>query len=117
MAEKLSLKYITFPTTLGWLLVAESPEGIALVEFLGPDCPSEHAIISTLAEKYPGSTPSPGADSELLGKAKAYILGYLTNGTPLPKIPLDLRKGTRFDRRVWKEIEAIAFGESRSYGQ
>jgi len=117
MHEKLSLKYITFRTPLGWLLVAQSPDGIALVDFLGPDRPSEHIAISTVLDKYPGSTPSPGADSGLLGKTKAYILAYLTNGTPLPKIPLDLRKGSRFDRSVWHEIEAIAFGQSCSYGQ
>jgi O-6-methylguanine DNA methyltransferase len=53
----------------------------------------------------------------LLGKTKAYILAYLTNGTPLPKAPLDLRKGTRFARSVWREIDTIAFGQSRSYSQ
>jgi methylated-DNA-[protein]-cysteine S-methyltransferase len=117
MNEKLSLKYLTFHTPLGWLLVAESPDGIALVDFLGPDCPSEDALMSTVLGEYPDATPSPGACTGLLGKTKTYILAYLQDRTPPPKIPLDLRKGTPFDRSVWKEIEAIAFGESRSYSQ
>jgi methylated-DNA-[protein]-cysteine S-methyltransferase len=53
----------------------------------------------------------------LLGKTKAYILAYLTNRAPVPKVPLDLRKGTGFDRNVWTAIETIAFGESQSYSQ
>jgi len=117
MNRKLTLSYITFETPLGWLVVAESPDGIALVDFLGPDCPTEDALISAVLRYYPDATLSPGGDSGLLGKTKAYILAYLTNRVPLPGVPLDLRKGTGFDRTVWRAIETIAFGESRSYGQ
>jgi methylated-DNA-[protein]-cysteine S-methyltransferase len=115
--SKLALKYITFQTPIGWLVVAESPDGIALVDFLGPDCPTEDGVISAVLRYYPDAALSPGSDSGLVGKTKAYILAYLTNGTPPPKVPLDLRKGTRFDRDVWSEISSIAFGESRSYSQ
>ncbi len=117
MNKKLALKYISFEAPLGWLLVAESPDGIALVDFLGPDRPSEDAVISTVLKGYPDATPSQGANSGLLGKTKAYILAYLTKRVPPPKVPLDLRKGTSFDRNVWRQIETIAFGESLSYGQ
>ena len=109
MNRKLTLNYITFETPLGWLVVAESPDGIALVDFLGPDRPTEDAVISTVLRTYPDATVSPGGDSGLLGKTKAYILAYLTNRAPLPKVPLDLRKGTRFDRNVWKAIEDHCF--------
>ncbi len=117
MNDTFVLSYITFDTPIGWLMVAESQDGIALVDFLGPDRPSEDALISAVLKEYPQATLSAGDDSELLGKTKEYILEYLTNRVPPPKIPLDLRKGTRFDRNVWKAIETIAFGESSSYGQ
>jgi methylated-DNA-[protein]-cysteine S-methyltransferase len=117
MNRKLALSYITFDTPIGWLVVAESPDGIALVDFLGPDRPTEDALISTVLRYYPDTALSPGGGSGLLGKTKAYILAYLTNRVPLPKVPLDLRKGTRFDRNVWRAIDTIAFGESRSYSQ
>ena len=117
MDDKLSQGCITFHTSLGWLLVAESPDGIALVDFLGPDRLTDNTVISTLLAAYPDSMPSPGANSELLEKAKTYILAYLTDRIPPPKIRLDLRNGTSFDRSVWKEIATIAFGQSRSYGQ
>jgi methylated-DNA-[protein]-cysteine S-methyltransferase len=117
MVKKFTLKHIAFQTPLGWLLVAESADGIALVDFLGPDHPSEDAIRSAIQREYPDATASEGDDSELLKKTKAYIFAYLTGGAALPKVPTDLRKGTRFDRAVWGEIESIAFGQCRSYGQ
>jgi len=116
MNEKLELKYITFETPLGCILIAQSPDGIALVDFVGHDRPSEGEAISTVLRQYPDASPSQGIDSALLGKTKAYILAYLSDGVPLPKVPLDLRKGTLFDRNVWGQIETIAFGELRSYG-
>jgi len=117
MNRKLALSYITFDTPIGWLVVAESPDGIALVDFLGPDRPTQDALISTVLRYYPDAALSPGSDSGLLGETKAYILAYLTNGVPPPKVPLDLRKGTSFDRSVWRAIDTIAFGESLSYSQ
>jgi methylated-DNA-[protein]-cysteine S-methyltransferase len=74
-------------------------------------------VTSAVLKEYPNATLFPGVDSELLKKTKEYILAYLGNRVPLPKIPLDLRRGSRFDRTVWRVIESIAFGESRSYGQ
>jgi methylated-DNA-[protein]-cysteine S-methyltransferase len=106
-----------FDTPIGWLLVVESPEGIALVDFLGPDRPSEDDVLSAVLKEYPDAALTPGDGSELLEKTKQYILSYLMNRVPPPWVPLDLRKGTRFDRSVWRVIQTIAFGDSRSYGQ
>ncbi len=117
MTKKRPLGYITFETSLGWLVVAESPDGIALVDFLGPERPSEDAAIAAVLREYPDSAPVPAPDSGLLEKTKGYILAYLTNRVPPPKVPMDLGKGTPFDRKVWSAIETVAFGESRSYSQ
>jgi methylated-DNA-[protein]-cysteine S-methyltransferase len=117
MIGKLALNYIAFDTPIGWIVVAESPDGIALVDFLGPERPSKDAAASSVLKEYPNAELTPGDKSELLGKTKDYILAYLTKKVPPPKIPLDLRKGTRFDRNVWSVIETISFGEFRSYGQ
>ncbi len=114
---KMSLSYITFETPLAWLLVAESRDGIALVDFLGPDRPLRDAEISAVFKVYPDAAPAPGTNSDLLEKTKGYILDYLTNRVPPPKVSVDLSKGTPFDHKVWRSIETIAFGESKSYGQ
>ena len=53
--RKMPLNYITFETPIGWLLVAESRDGIALVDFLGPDRPSKDATVSAVLKVYPGA--------------------------------------------------------------
>jgi methylated-DNA-[protein]-cysteine S-methyltransferase len=117
MTNRSDLKYITFDSPIGWLVVAESDDGIALVGFLGRDRPPEDTAVSAVLREYPGRTVAPGSDSGLLGKTKAYILAYLNGRAPIPEVPLDLGKGTPFDRSVWGEIASIGFGESRTYGQ
>ena len=58
----------------------------------------------------------PGAGNVILEESvrqlRAYFSGSLRNFT----IPLDPR-GTDFQKRVWRELEQIAFGEIRSYSQ
>ncbi len=92
-------------------------DGISLVYFLGPGRPSEETLISALRKVHPEASTLPGQDSELLGKTRSCILEYLTGRVPLPVVPIDLRKGSPFDRKVWKAIEGIPFGKTMSYGQ
>jgi O-6-methylguanine DNA methyltransferase len=111
------LRYLLFNTRIGWIVLAESPKGIALVSFLGQEKPSDRKIISKIVEQCPKSAPVQGDDSGLPGEVKRHILEYLENGKPLPEIPVDTEGGTAFERRVWAAISAIPFGETRSYKQ
>jgi O-6-methylguanine DNA methyltransferase len=117
LIDKLALRYLTFDTPVGWMVVAESSDGIALVSFLGQNRPSEDDAVSAVVKQYPNAEPIPGYGSEPLEEARDCILKSLANRVSPPRVPLDLRKGTRFDRNVWSVIESIAFGESMSYGQ
>ncbi|MGC9195809.1 MAG: methylated-DNA--[protein]-cysteine S-methyltransferase [Syntrophobacteraceae bacterium] len=117
MNEKIKPAYITFETGLGWLLVAQSPGGIALVRFLGEASPSQERVMTALEGHYPGSLPLPETESHLLKTARASIRRYLEKREPIPGIALDLSKASPFDRIVWDEIQNIAFGQARSYGQ
>jgi O-6-methylguanine DNA methyltransferase len=51
-----------------------------------------------------------------LGPWVAAIVRYLEGDLPHLDLPLDVR-GTAFQRRVWQELQAIPFGETRTYGQ
>ena len=44
------------------------------------------------------------------------LLAYLEGQTPDIALPLDVR-ATAFQRRVWQELKAIPYGETRSYGE
>jgi methylated-DNA-[protein]-cysteine S-methyltransferase len=110
------LNYITFDTRLGWILLAESRVGIALVDFIGPGRPSREEGAEAVLREYPDESVE-GHDSGLLGQARKYILEYFHERRPLPDVAIDLRKGTPFDQSVWKAIGAIPFGETRSYAE
>jgi O-6-methylguanine DNA methyltransferase len=111
------LRYLIFNTRIGWIVLAESRRGIALVGFLGPEQPPDQKIISAILEEYPKSTPEQGDESGLIGEVGRHILEYLEDGKPLPEIPVDTEGGTAFERRVWAAISAIPFGETRTYKQ
>lgn len=52
------------------------------------------------------------ANAVLVQELDAYFSGALKRFT----VPLDLR-GTDFQVRVWKKLQAIPYGETRSYGE
>ena len=53
-----------------------------------------------------------GQNDEIIGELDAYFAGGLREFN----VPLDMR-GTEFQRRVWKLLFNIPYGETRSYGQ
>ncbi|GLI34052.1 hypothetical protein DAMNIGENAA_14850 [Desulforhabdus amnigena] len=68
-----------------------------------------------MGREYPGCKIKPDAPPPLLSETKKAVLEYLTHGTPLPPLPLDVSKGTPFRRKVWKALCDIPHGETRSY--
>ncbi|MEZ0353055.1 methylated-DNA--[protein]-cysteine S-methyltransferase [Mycobacterium sp. pR1184] len=59
-----------------------------------------------------GWSPDPGAFGAAVEQLVAYFTGELTSFD----IELDLR-GTEFQRRVWKALRTIPYGQTRSYGE
>ncbi|MCE5336977.1 MAG: methylated-DNA--[protein]-cysteine S-methyltransferase [Desulfobacteraceae bacterium] len=114
MKAQVDLDYLCFYTPLGWIVVAESAAGIAMVFFLGGESPSGASVEEAVLKEYPAARVKPGG-SGLLDTAKESILAYLLKGMRLPHVPVDLRKGTPFDREIWNAIGEIPFGETASY--
>lgn len=90
---------LTFETPLGAMALESS--GGAIVRLLLPGQP------------LPPSTTSPSA---LLEEGRAQLLEYLTQKRKKFDLPL-CPQGTPFQRRVWTELSAIPWGETRTYGQ
>jgi methylated-DNA-[protein]-cysteine S-methyltransferase len=42
---------------------------------------------------------------------------YFEKGKPLPSFPYASRSGTSFRQKVWRALEKIPFGQTRSYGE
>ena len=106
MAEGRRFAWMVAPwSAYGWGNIAVEATGNALTR------------IGLLAGSYtPGPGERPRPDDPLLRTAIERIFAYL-NGTlrsfDLPLNPV----GTEFQRRVWRELGAIPYGGTRSYGE
>lgn len=109
------IRYLCFPSSLGWILIAASSEGICLLDFRGPAQPSDTETSTRIRKEYPDALAEPEEGFTLLREAKEALLLYIEQGTPLPALPIDIKKGTSFQREVWKALTEIPFGETRSY--
>jgi O-6-methylguanine DNA methyltransferase len=109
------VRFLVFPTRLGWILTAAGPAGLCLLDLLGPLQPSDPEVQDLLQRVYPNTPLRSGSGYALLEQVKEAILQYLSDGTPLPSIPLDLSHGTPFQKKVWEALSQIPFGETRTY--
>lgn len=110
------IRYALTPSPLGQLLLAATPTGICAVK-LG-DTPE--TLIAELHAEFPAAqiTPAPpDRPSDHLSQWLAAILEYLDGRRPnLSLLPLDVQ-ATAFQWRVWRRLQAIPPGETRTYRQ
>ena len=72
---------------------------------------------------FPGHRRGPHVDPAWIEDPKAFAaigaaLDTMLAGAPVSEaIPLAVRGGTPFQRRVWQELRAIPRGETRTYGE
>jgi AraC family transcriptional regulator of adaptative response/methylated-DNA-[protein]-cysteine methyltransferase len=102
-----SIRFTIAPSPAGRLLVAITDRGVCAVE-LGDD---EEALAAALAEEFPRADRVRD-DGELKRWADRVIEAI--EGRRDPALPLDLR-GTAFQLRVWRALQEIPRGETRSY--
>lgn len=107
------IDYVVARTSLGHLLVAATERGVCAVT-LGDDT----AILeSALAAEYPAATRERvTAPSSALGSWVGEIVACLDGERPGADIPLDLQ-ASAFQWKVWRELQKIPAGETRSYTQ
>ncbi len=103
------VRYVTLASPLGRLLVAATDKGVCAVK-LGD---SDKALVEDLAREYPRASLSKG-DQALAGWARA-IVRHLDRPAPLA-LPVDVR-ATAFQWTVWRALQAIPAGETRSYSE
>jgi AraC family transcriptional regulator of adaptative response/methylated-DNA-[protein]-cysteine methyltransferase len=93
---------------LGRLLVAATERGVCRV-MIGDD---DRALEAELRGEYPQADIRP-SDQMLSAPVRA-LLAYLRGRSPHPDLPLDVR-ATAFQWRVWRQLRAIPYGETRTY--
>jgi AraC family transcriptional regulator of adaptative response/methylated-DNA-[protein]-cysteine methyltransferase len=104
------IRYTTAESPLGRLLVASTERGVCAVQ-IGE---SDHALEATLGKEYPRAERR--RDDRALRPALAAILAHIDGSIPRLDLPVDVA-ATAFQWRVWRALQEIPYGETRSYGQ
>lgn len=94
--------YLDLQTELGWLRVVEEDAAIVRLDIL--------------REQIEAPIEWQRQDTDLLLEAKRQLEEYFAGiraGFSLPLAP----QGTDFQKTVWRQLEAIPYGETRTYGQ
>lgn len=105
------IRYRVVLTSLGQLLVAATERGVCAVT-LGDDAES---LARELAAEYPRATlVHAGRDDEAFATWVDAIVQYIDRQGRTPAVPLDV-SATAFQWRVWRALQEIPLGETRSY--
>jgi AraC family transcriptional regulator, regulatory protein of adaptative response / methylated-DNA-[protein]-cysteine methyltransferase len=102
------VEFVTVSSPLGRLLVAATTRGVCAVK-IGD---SDRALERDLRREYPSAAIARG-NAPLDGYVRR-IVASLEPGAPDPRLPTDVR-ATAFQRQVWRELQRIPKGETRSY--
>jgi AraC family transcriptional regulator, regulatory protein of adaptative response / methylated-DNA-[protein]-cysteine methyltransferase len=108
--QGLRIEYAIANSPVGRLLVAATPRGVCAV-YLG-DPGADKALVGALAEEYPAASVS-----QANGGVRRWIdliLEHLDGKQLQHDLPIDVR-ATAFQHRVWQQLQAIPYGETRSY--
>jgi AraC family transcriptional regulator of adaptative response/methylated-DNA-[protein]-cysteine methyltransferase len=105
------IAYDIVDSPLGRLLVAATDQGICFVCLGEEDGP----LVEALEAEFPAAE-AVVPDSGTIGPALELLVAYLDGQTPHLDLPLDIQ-ATAFQRRVWQELVAIPYGETRSYSE
>jgi AraC family transcriptional regulator of adaptative response/methylated-DNA-[protein]-cysteine methyltransferase len=104
------IRYAMVDSPMGRLLVAATDRGVASVK-LGQ---SDRALEDNLRAEYPAASIEHD-DRHVAGPARA-ILEHLRGATPQLDLPVDVQ-ATAFQWRVWNQLRAIPYGQTKSYSE
>jgi methylated-DNA-[protein]-cysteine S-methyltransferase len=102
--ERTIMNYTYFESPVGTLLIAGDHEAIHHIKFSenGKPCRPEPGWIESAR----------GPVAEAVRQLREYFAGHRTDFD----LPLNAA-GTSFQRTVWRQLQAIAYGETISYGE
>ncbi len=105
------IRYVTADSPLGRMLVAATDRGVCSIVF-GED---DEELSEELKERFPlAELVHDDGDKKYLADAVRFVTSQMTEHPLAVTFPLDVR-ATAFQQRVWKALQAIPRGETRTY--
>jgi AraC family transcriptional regulator of adaptative response/methylated-DNA-[protein]-cysteine methyltransferase len=108
----LSISYAEAMTPLGRLMIGATDRGICFIQF-GED---EGKLLAGLQQEFPAAQlrPMEKAAKATFDAWMKNLCAFLKGDGALQNLPLDIR-GTAFQMKVWKYLQKIPAGTTRSY--
>jgi AraC family transcriptional regulator of adaptative response/methylated-DNA-[protein]-cysteine methyltransferase len=107
-APGVQIDFTIADSPLGRLLLAATSRGVCRV-MIGDD---DGALEKDLRDEYPHA--SVRRQDRILSAQVRSLLDHLRGKSPHVDLPLDVR-ATAFQWRVWRQLQAIPYGETRTY--
>jgi AraC family transcriptional regulator of adaptative response/methylated-DNA-[protein]-cysteine methyltransferase len=109
--EGQAIRYVVADSPLGRMLVAATERGVCSIVF-GED---DEEVFEELRERFPLAELVRDNDGKrYLTDAVRFVTSQMTEHPLAATFPLDVR-ATAFQQRVWKALQAIPRGETRTY--
>lgn len=109
----LVIRYAIAPSPLGRMLVAASPTGICAISFGRDDA----ELLADLRQRFDqAQLVAAKGNTGWLADAVVFVASQTTEHPLAATFPLDIR-ATAFQQRVWKALQQIPRGETRSYSE
>lgn len=107
-APGVEIDFTIAASPLGRLLLAATERGVCRVMIGDSDADLER----DLRQEYPRANVR--RNDRILSVQVRKLLDHLRGGSPHADLPLDVR-ATAFQWRVWRQLQAIPYGETRTY--
>src|SRR5262245_11499081 len=104
-----SIRHALARSPLGWIGIAATPRGVCAIEIAA----TREAAARALSGRFPPSASA--GDAGELERWLAAAVAFVERPHTSLDLPLDVR-GTAFQQRVWRALQATAPGETLSYG-
>ena len=104
------IRYRIVDCSVGKLLVGATERGICAIKLAS----SIAQLKTALRREYPSAKIV--SDTRGLQRWVSALLEYFQGQRPRLDLPLDIQ-GTAFQQRVWRELQKIPYGQTRSYSE
>lgn len=104
-----------FQTAWGWMGIRASEHGIHSIVLPRPSRQAVYDEWLGPHSKHAEPTVQNGAEAKLVREVQTQLITFLANQRHELDFPLDLSRGTPFQRQVWRAILRIPYGRVRSY--
>lgn len=109
-----AISYAFAETPVGLLMMGATDRGICFIQFAD----TREALEAMLAAEYPAATRTPMTEppSDQFQAWMQALTGHLAGRLPHLDLPTDVR-GTAFQLKVWRYLQAIPYGAVQSYSE